>query len=418
MARVFQFRVSASAVLPFCCGLLAIASAPLAAQEPIAGERPGATARLSASDGSVLKSPEARKTLPCTVTPAKPELGFDLRFHAGYEATVPLKELAGDGDQLTTIFRVIPEGHPAAATYFAQHVPVPSLDDLDRGSATLTGAFDVGKGKYHIDWLMRDGGEHVCSFHWDAEAALAPHDRQIALDIAAGAVLPFDAETFRSAPPVVRDQGNSPLHVKVIVNFAPQNAAAASLQPAEIGALVSILRRIDRDPRIARFSLVVFNLQQQKVLYRQEGAPEIDFPALGRALRSLNLGTTDLQRLAQKHEGAEFLDRLIVAEVGDVDDNPDAVVFAGPKLRIEEPIPAAALKQLNGVKFPVFYMSYNLNPAAIPWRDTIGIAVKYLKGMEFSISRPRDVYFAWNGIAGRIGTGRQGATVAGNAPSH
>jgi hypothetical protein len=394
-----------------------IAAGPLAAQEPIAVETPGAPVRLSAADRAALESTEMRKTLPCTVTPAKPELGFELRFHAGYEAGVPFKELAGDGDQLTTIFRVIPEGRPADAVYFAQRVPVPSLDDMDRGSASLTGAFDVGKGKYHIDWLMRDRSERICSFHWDAEAALAPHDRPIDLDIAAGAVRPFDTEPFQPAPPVARDGGNSPLHVKVIVNFAPQYAAAAALQPVEIGALVSILRTIGRDPHIARFSVVAFNLQEQKVLYRQQAAPEIDFPALGRALRSLNLGTTDLQRLAQKHEGSEFLAGLIATEVGGANDSPDAVVFTGPKLRVEDAIPAAALKQLNGVKFPVFYMSYNLNPAANPWRDTIGIAVKYLKGMEFSISRPRDVFFAWSEIAGRIGKAKTGATVAGNAPS-
>jgi hypothetical protein len=37
--------------------------------------------------------------------------------------------------------------------------------------------------------------------------------------------------------------------------------------------------------------------------------------------------------------------------------------------------------------------------------------------MEFTISRPRDLFFAWNEIMGRIGKGKSGATVAGNAPS-
>jgi hypothetical protein len=416
MPTVPQFCVSGRSARWICCGALLACAAPLAAQEPIPGETPGGVVRLFATDGAVLESQDVRKDLPCTVTPSKPVLGFDLKFHAGYEVAVPLKELAGEGNQLTMVFRAIPEGHAEEPVYFAQHVSVPPLDDVDRGPAFLLGAFDVGEGKYHIDWLMRDRAERVCSFHWDAEAALPPRDKQIPLDIAAGAVQPSDTETFKPEPPVERD-GDSPLKVKVIVNFAPQDAAAAALQPMETSALVSILRGIAREPRIGKFSLVVFNLQEQKVIYRQQEAPQIDFPALGHALHALNLGTTDLKRLAQKHEGSEFLAGLISSEVSQVKDGPDAIILAGPKLAPEDVIPPDALKQLSDVKFPVFYISYNLNPAANPWRDAIGNAVKYLKGMEFTISRPRDLFFAWNEIMGRIVKGKSGATVAGNAPS-
>jgi hypothetical protein len=47
-------------------------------------------------------------------------------------------------------------------------------------------------------------------------------------------------------------------------------------------------------------------------------------------------------------------------------------------------------------------MNYNVNPQSTPWRDAIGTAVKYLKGAEFTISRPRDLFFAWSEIMGRI----------------
>jgi len=389
----------------------------LAAQELMSDGTPGGMVRLFATDGAVLESQEARKDLPCTVTPNKPVLGFDLKFHAGYEVSVPLKELAGDGNQLTMVFRVIPEGHADDPVYFAQHVAVPAIDDDERGPAFLLGAFDVGEGKYHIDWLMRDRAERVCSFHWDAEAPLPPRDKQMTLDIAAGAVQQVDTETFKPDPPVDRDRGDSPLNVKVVINFAPQDSAAASLQPMDTSALVSILRNIDREPRIVKFSVVAFNLQEQKVIYRQQEAPQIDFPALGHALSALNLGTIDLKRLAQKHGDSEFLGGLIAAEVGQAKDNPDAVIFAGPKIAVEDVIPQETLKQLSDVRFPVFYMNYNLNPSGNPWRDAIGSAVKYLKGIEFTISRPRDLFFAWNDIMGRIVKGKSGATVAGNAPS-
>ena len=69
-----------------------------------------------------------------------------------------------------------------------------------------------------------------------------------------------------------------------------------------------------------------------------------------------------------------------------------------------------ALKQLGDVKFPVFYMNYNLNPQNNPWRDAIGNAVQFLKGSEFTISRPRDLFFAWSEIIGRIVKSKFAAT--------
>ncbi len=53
-----------------------------------------------------LRRGEPRQDLPCSVISIKPVLGFDLRFHSGYEVSVPLKELAGSENMLTILFRV------------------------------------------------------------------------------------------------------------------------------------------------------------------------------------------------------------------------------------------------------------------------------------------------------------------------
>ena len=65
-------------------------------------------------------------------------------------------------------------------------------------------------------------------------------------------------------------------------------------------------------------------------------------------------------------------------------------------------MPADALKQLGDVKFPVFYMNCNMDPTVNPWRDAIGSAVRAMKGTEYTITKPRDVYFAWSDIASHI----------------
>src|ERR1700730_5152489 len=386
--------------------VLAVTSGTLSGQALI----PGGGFRLFTSDAAILESQEVRQDLPCSVPPVKAVLGFDLKFHSGYEVSIPLRELAGDGNQLTMIFRVVPEKSPDEPVFLSQRMSVPVIDDDAKGDAYFQGVFEVGEGKYHIDWLMRDRSEHVCSANWEVEASLPAKDKDMALDIPPATVHPSDNEPFKEEPPVARVERDTPLNVKVIVNFAPQNALSATLQPLDTNALISILRNIAREPRIGKFSIVAFNMQEQRVLYRQESAAQIDFPALGGALHSLNLGTVDMKRLAQKHGDTEFLTNLMANEIKDAHSQPDAVIIAGPKVMLADTVSQDSLKQIGELNFPVLYMNYNLNPQAVPWRDAIGSAVKYLKGAEFTITRPRDLFFAWSEIIGRIVKSKFGRT--------
>lgn len=361
----------------------------------------GGTLRMINADNAILETREPRKDIPCSVEPMKPVLGFDLRFHSGYEVSIPLKELAGSENMLTMIFRVAPAGRREDSVYFSQHVKVPEIPEDAGGNAYLQGYFDLGEGKYDIDWLMRDRTERYCSSYWDVEAELAERDRQVPLQLGPGAVASADDAAFKEEPPVQRVSTEPPLNVKVLVNFAPQRSHSATLQPFDTSALVAILRGIAREPKIGRFSIVAFNLQEQRVIYRQENSNSIDFPALGNAIQSLNLGTVDLKRLEQKHGETEFLTSLIQKELGG-NERPDALIFAGPKTLIDDKVPTDSLREVGDVEFPVFYMNYNLQPHSVPWRDAIGRAVKFFRGYEFTISQPRDLWSAMTDMVGKI----------------
>jgi hypothetical protein len=75
---------------------------------------------------------------------------------------------------------------------------------------------------------------------------------------------------------------------------------------------------------------------------------------------------------------------------------------------LEENISQDSLRQIGELNFPVFYMNYNLYPQAVPWNDTISKAVKYLKGQEYTISRPRDLWYAVTEMVSRIVKWKQG----------
>ena len=117
------------------------------------------------------------------------------------------------------------------------------------GDAYLGGGFDIGEGDYHVDWMMRDRIERVCSSNWDVTAALSSRDQNMKLAIAQNAIDTSDLEFFKEEPPVTRLNAEDAFKVKVLINFAPQQGYASSMQPIDTSALVSILRNISREPQ-------------------------------------------------------------------------------------------------------------------------------------------------------------------------
>jgi hypothetical protein len=383
------------------CGLLACLACAAAAQTVVVGPGGGPPSLIGA-DLAVFELQEPRNDLPCEVEPQKPVLGFDLRFHAGYDITIPLRELSGGENYLSILFRVIHEHKKDQPVYFSQKFRVPLIDENAGGDAYLHGSFDLGVGKYRVEWLMRDRTERVCSAFWDTEAELPEKDKPLALDLQPGQIATTVQEQFLEETPPPRTPGDSPLSVKILVNFAPQNPTSAILQPSDTNALIALLRTIQRDQRISRFSLVAFNMQEQKVLYRQHAMDRIDFPAIGDSLKGLQLGRVHFARLSQKNSETEFLAGLIKSELSADETPPDAVVFAGPKVMLNSNVPVETLRGVTELGFPVFYMNYNLNPRINPWRDAISNAVRFFKGQEFTITRPRDLWFAVSDMVGMI----------------
>lgn len=398
-----RFHIAIVPVI-WICGLT---PASLTARSLLEAESPGEIILLSAADSAVLESEDVRKDLPCTVRPLEPFLGFDLRFHSIYEVTVPIEKLAGPGDDLTIVLRVERRGGDGEGEYFFQHFPVPETAKDARGGVRLEGGFDLGEGRYRVHLMMRDRRDRICSFHWDAEAVLRYQDQNMRLAIQAGHIEAFDQRLFHAEPPVARLKTRDGLKVKILVNFAPQRSNQAGMPVTDMIGLVSILRNIAREPRISKFSVVAFSMNEQRVVYRQEDADEIDFPALGWSIASLKPGVIEYGHLIDPGSGTSFLSRLIENELANTD--ADALVFASPKVMLDERHP---IRKLNAQTVsPVFYLNYNLIPDEIPWRDAIGKVVKHLRGVEYTISCPHDIWTSWADVMARV-TERKRASTA------
>ncbi|MCU1292965.1 MAG: hypothetical protein JWP08_1815, partial [Bryobacterales bacterium] len=133
----------------------------------------------------------------------------------------------------------------------------------------------------------------------------------------------------------------------------------------------------------------------------QDDAEQIDFPTVGKALDSMKLGTVNVGSLGDKHRTTSFLEQLIQTEMKAAS-HPDAVIFAGPKAMLDADVPQEDLRRIGDVECPVFYLNYNLNPQAVPWKDSISHAIRVFKGTEYTISRPRDLWFSTTEVVDRI----------------
>lgn len=354
--------------------------------------RMGGVVRIVNTDLAVLESPENRNDLPCQVIQTKAELAFDLRFHGAYKVILPLKDISGSGDSLRVLMRITPLAKPDNQLYLVDRFTVPPIEEDAKGEASLPGGYTIGPGRYKVDWLMRDRAERVCSSHWEMDARLDPDNRELPLTMPPNTAAQRPQEPFSEQPPVARADSDQLLNVKILVNFSPTNPRESTLKPWDVDAIVSILRSIAREPQIGRFSLVAFNMQEERVIYREDNVDRIDFPALGEAVSAIKLGTVDFRKLQDPLSGTRFLTGLLTEQLGPRQSpEPDAIIITGPKLMLDKRVPQDVLKEAGRAKCPIFYLNYNFNPRTTPWRDAIGSALRVYKGLEYTITLPRDL---------------------------
>lgn len=354
---------------------------------------------LLPNDLAALESPQPRNDLQCTAFPVKPVLGFDLRFRVRYQVEVPLAEISQSA-YVTVLFRVTPRDRRDGVAFFSRRYDVPEIDSGAKGRAHVEGEVELGSGAYRMDWLMRDARERVCRFSWDLNASLPGRARALHLDLPPGAAEADEEDPFQPAAFSGGQPEQPAASIKVLVNLEPMEEGAVTPEPEVLEGVASVLRTIGRDPHFGRFSVVVYSGQGQEVFYRRENASEIDFAALSETVRSLRLGTIDINKLAGGGNGGGFLSDLLNAELL-TGNRPDVALFIGPRA---QSTPNISLPEGTdtGREMQLFDLAYVPDPTANPWRDSIGKLVKARNGREYLISQPLDLANACQDILARV----------------
>ena len=138
------------------------------------------------------------------------------------------------------------------------------------------------------------------------------------------------------------------------------------------------------------------------MILEQQNVRRIDFPALGEAVASIEGGIIDFAQLQDEGSDFRFLTELFTKHLGPQEPEPDAVVIIGPKLMLEKKVSQKVLAEHPQVRAPVFYLIYNTDPYVYPWRDAISSALKIYRGLEYTISLPKDFGRAMKDMMGRI----------------
>jgi hypothetical protein len=275
---------------------------------------------------SVLKhvDPQASASLRCETTPVAPTLGFGLRFQTGYEVRVPLSQFHGPGHRISVLLRVNPEVKEGQAAYLLRSFDLPDVPDTEF-VAEVAGSFLVGQGSYHSMSIVLDDVNRVCRNDWRLEVKPGRSERNRLL-MQPNTVAPLTTGSPGATTPGAEAMLN---RMTIFLHAAPLIAGTSKLLPSDVltvtGSLAALLEQLPA--RAVR--LVVFNLEQQKELYRNDGFTVRDLEQVTRVLDGLQLAMVDYHLLQQPQGQAEMLRALMHRELHEASPS-DAVIFLGP----------------------------------------------------------------------------------------
>jgi hypothetical protein len=342
-------------------------------------------ARLPATIKTFEPQPGER-SVRCEVIPLKPVLNFGFRFQAGYVVHVPLKQYEGSGHRLVLLTRITPQGATHKPVYLMNVVRLPAVPKT-KVSLELVGNYLLGEGSYRVEWVLLDETKRVCRKHWRADARLNYAERKVII------AMPPDTVTdlsLRGSRGVRRNKDDArPVRLTVLLHAAPLSPRRTKMRASDKMMLLGTLSTmLDRVPTRS-LRLVVFNLDQQKELFRRDDFTPDALEQLTQSLNALELGSVDYNVLLNRRGHVDLLADLVNQELA-AKEPSDEVVVLGPPSRFFDKLPPEALEKPPHAGARFFYLQLNpyFRGAGTSFPDSINSAVARLKGKTVVIHTP------------------------------
>ncbi len=303
------------------------------------------------------------RQLACDVEPVKPSLSFGFRFRAGYVFRVPLIQYSGARHRWRILTEITPEGS-------AQ--PVDLLDSLRLPAILNTkmlgeggGGYLLGEGRYRVRWILLDDLGRVCRKGWRIEVKLSRADSSAKVAMPPNSVAELSLRGMASGNRHP-DEGR-PMRLSVLVDAAPlfqRRLAKAVLSAEDHVFLINVLSALLERVPTSSVRLVVFNLEQQRELFRRDGFTLESLDDMSRAMNELKLATVDYRILQNKRGHVAFVANLINQELRAAPPS-DAAIFLGPRERFQDKVPPEAFDQEHGPTPQFFFLRYRPFPSPL-----------------------------------------------------
>jgi hypothetical protein len=339
-------------------------------------DRPRAERLLAAHSGD--------RPLHCEVIPVPARLSFSFRFQTGYVVRMPLKQYTGPGHHWNILIRVTPAagGEPFYLGSYSRLRNVPKTN----GQSEFGGVYQVGEGRYTVDWMLADDQNRTCRKSWKVEAKLDAHERGLKLGMAANTA---GSLTYRRWSPQRDDSDVNPLgRLTVLLHAAPLYPRSTRFRIQDRLMLVSSLASLLESLPARSVRVVVFNLDQQKELFREDDLTPDSFDQVAQSTSNLQLQVVDYRVLQNRRGHISLLADLIKQEL-EAAQPSDKVIFLGPPSRFYDKLPDASLDQHASTAPQFFYFQYKPywgREADFP--DSVAMAIRKVKGKTMLIHSP------------------------------
>ena len=335
--------------------------------------------------------------LRCQVSAIKPSLNFGFRYQSGYTVTVPMNQYFGSGHRWTVLVRITPEGGARKPIYLISEIALPPVPK-NYGEAGVGGGYLLGEGVYDVRWMMLDDAGRVFRKTWRLDVHLSRADRLVKVAMPPDTVGEL---VLRGSRPLPLETGDAVTRrLTIFLHVAPLFPQRTRLRYGDVMTLMSTVSSLMEQVPARSVRLVLFNLDQQKELYRKEDFLLRDMAQVFQTMSRIELGKVDIQVLQNKRGYVDLLADLVNREI-EAQPASDVVLFLGPQTRYNDHMPPSVLEKPpgHGPEFYDFQILPVLRPLVtrgdtiqispvVTMPDTIQSAVSRLGGKTMTIHTP------------------------------
>jgi hypothetical protein len=325
-------------------------------------------------------------SLKCEVYKREPFMDFMFRYTLGYWVDCRFDQLEPDHD-LVNLVRVTPQG--AGSTILGEKLHVDPLPPgaleklhgrLQNIRYRMSGAVALGEGRYTVELLVAERRGRQFRKRWTITVKPRSREKTLAPTLAPNTVAPLLSSPWDGR----LTKGG--LRVTVLLHAASMNPRASKLYAWDRAFLLQSLTSLLKQIPCESVSLIAFNLDQEREVFREEKFDAAGFEQLAERLRKLELATTSYKALSRQN-WHELLTQLTEEQLK-ARHPADAVIFLGATTHFDERVPKEWVHRTEPGS-QIFYFEY------FPWRydfpDAIERLTRDMHGTVFKIHSPGEL---------------------------